>query len=300
MSMMRPPALISVVIPVYNVETYLAQCLESVAAQSYGDLEILCVIDGSTDGSAEIAWQFARREPRCRVLEQRNQGLSVARNTGVAEARGQWVFFLDSDDWLPEHALQALIRAADDAQPVVVSGAVMEYWEESGTHKPYQKPEKRATGHLHLYRQDFFALETMAWNKLYPREWVCACPFIPGLVHEDLDFYWRFFSAHPKVVAIPDTVIHYRRRPGTLSRQMAYDGGYQDHYIHIVDTAFTAAHVHPSLRYHARRQSLKYLKYLRQKHAPWERYAEHIGRQYGVRDTSAYRFSLKLKKLLKI
>lgn len=291
---------ISVIIPIYNVETYLLQCLESVAAQSFGDVEILCIVDGSTDNSAEIARQFAKREPRCRVIEQANQGLSVARNTGVREAKGRWAFFLDSDDWLAENALRALIGAADAARPTVVSGAVMEFWDETQTHKPYKTPEKRATGRLHLYRQDFFALETMAWNKLYPLEWLRACPFTPGLVHEDLDFYWRFFSSHPEVFAIPETVIYYRRRPGTMSRQMAYNDSYQDHYIHIVDTAFALARAHPALRYHARRQSLKYLKYLRQKNAPWGRYAEHVHRQYGVRETSLYRFSLKLKKLLKI
>ena len=297
--MTQSSALVSVIIPVYNVEAYLAQCLESVAVQSYRNLEILCVIDGSTDGSAEIARQFAEREPRCRVLEQPNQGLSVARNAGVAEAAGRWVFFLDSDDWLPQHALQVLVRAADGAQSIVVSGAVMEYWEETGTHKPYKKPEKRTTGYLHLHQQDFFAAECMVWNKLYPREWVSECPFVPGLVHEDLDFYWRFFSAYPHVFAITDTVIHYRRRSGTLSRQKAYDQCYQDHYIHIVDTAFTAALAHRSLRYHARRQSLKYLKYLKDKDAPYERYADHIGRRYGVRDTAPYRLSLTLKKLVK-
>src|SRR5690554_6310538 len=104
--MSQSAGLVSVVIPIYNVEAYLARCLESVAGQSYQEIEILCVNDGSTDASGEIARQFALREPRCRVIEQSNAGLSAARNTGVAEAKGRWVFFLDSDDWMPPHALQ--------------------------------------------------------------------------------------------------------------------------------------------------------------------------------------------------
>lgn len=71
----------------------------------------------------------------------------------------------------------------------------MEYWQETGTHKPYKKPEKRTTGYLH--QQDFFATECMVWNKLYPREWVSECPFAPGLVHEGLDFHWRFLPPIP-------------------------------------------------------------------------------------------------------
>lgn len=298
--MTHPSPLISVIIPVYNVEAYLAQCLESVAAQSYKQVEILCVIDGATDASREIAWQFAGNEPRCRIIEQPNLGLSAARNTGVAEAKGEWIFFLDSDDWLADNALQTLISASEAARPTVVSGAVLEYWEETRAHKPYKKPERRATGRLHLHKHDFFALEPMVWNKLYPRAWIGEFPFAPGLVHEDLDFYWRFFAAHPQVVAIPETVIYYRRRSGTLSQQTTYDDSYQDHYIHIINSAFDAARKHPSLRYHARRQALKYIQYLREKQAPSGRYADHILRRYQVRDTSAFRLSLKLKRLLKI
>lgn len=290
--------LVSVVIPVYNVEAYLHQCLTSVAAQSLADLEIICVIDGGTDGSATIAHEFALAEPRCRVISQANQGLSAARNTGVTAARGRWIFFLDSDDWMPPTALQVLVEAADRSGAMVVSGAVMECWEESGQEKPYKKPEKRAVGPLHLHRQDFFALETMAWNKLYPREWLQQCLFVPGLVHEDLEFYWRFFSTHPEVYAVPDVVVYYRRRAGTLSQQKFYDQSYQDHYIRIIDSAFAAVPAHKSLAYHAGRQALKYLKYLREKAAPSARYESHIREHYGVRDTAYYRYGLSLRKWL--
>jgi glycosyltransferase involved in cell wall biosynthesis len=295
-----PSARVSVIIPIYNVEEYLEQCLESVAAQSYQDVEILCVIDGATDGSMAIAQRFAQREPRCRVIEQPNSGLSVARNTGVKEARGDWVFFLDSDDWMPPNALQMLVQAAGASRSVVVSGAITEYCEEREIFKPYIKPEKRALGHLHLYQQNFFAVESTASNKLYPSEWIKECPFVPGLVHEDLDFYWRFFSAHPQVLAISDTVIYYRRRSGSLSWQKVYDEHYQNHYIHIADTAFRAASLHRPLRYHARRQSLKYLKYLKERNAPCARYVAHIETHHGVHDSAVYRGLIKVKSWLNI
>lgn len=292
--------LVSVIIPVYNVEEYLHQCLSSVAAQSFGDLEMICVIDGSLDGSEAIARQFAARESRCRVISQSNQGLSAARNAGVAVARGRWIFFLDSDDWMPPSGLESLVVAAGRSGAQVVSGAVLEFWEESGLQKPFKKLEKRATGHLNLLGRDFFALETMVWNKLYPRVWIERCLFTPGLVHEDLDFYWRFFSAHPEVYAAPDTVVYYRRRAGTLSRQKVYDQTYQDHYIRIIDSAFAAAREHKTLSYHAGRQALKYLKYMHEKAAPSARYEEHIWQRYGVRDSATYRFALTCKKLLTV
>lgn len=292
--------LVSIIIPIYNVQDYLEQCLVSVARQTYRDLEILCIIDGGQDDSAGIAQDFAAAEPRCRVLTQPNQGLSVARNNGVRAAAGQWVFFLDADDWLADDAIEALVVAAPRDGRATISGAVMEYWEESGTTKPYIKPQKRRLGVLHLQRGDFFAVEPVAWNKLYPRELVAQTPFTPGLVHEDLDFYWRAFAEFPEVIAIPQVVVFYRRRSGTLSRQSSYAENYQDHYIRIVDNAFAVVGKHPRLRYHFLRQSLKYLKYIREKNAASTRYERHIGERYGIRDTAGFRFWLKLRRLLGI
>jgi CDP-glycerol glycerophosphotransferase len=95
---------ISVVVPVYNVEAFLAPCLDSLAAQTFADFEVVMVDDGSTDRSAAIAGEYARRDARFRLLTQANGGLSRARNVGVGAARGQFLAFLDSDDLLPRTA----------------------------------------------------------------------------------------------------------------------------------------------------------------------------------------------------
>lgn len=100
---------ISVVIPVYNVEKFLAKCLRSVIAQSYADLEIILVNDGSTDGSAEICEYFANADSRIKVIHQLNEGVSVARNTGINVATGNFVTFLDSDDWLEKDMYSGMI-----------------------------------------------------------------------------------------------------------------------------------------------------------------------------------------------
>lgn len=289
---------VSVIIPIYNVQDYLDQCLQSVLQQTYKHLEILCVIDGSQDDSEKIARRYAQSDDRCRTLTQTNQGLSVARNTGLQAATGEWIFFLDSDDWLAENAIQNLVEAARKSGRPVISGAVMEHWEGTGTQKPYQRPGKRPTGLLDLHGRRFFSLEPMVWNKLYRRDLAVTCPFTPGLVHEDLDFYWRFFSRYSQVYAIPDTVIHYRCRSGTLSRQKFYDDTYQDNYIRIVDNAFLVAENQRQLRYEVYRQSLKYLKYLRQRQAPSARYQRHIQQRYRIKDTKAFRFWLQLRRLV--
>ena len=103
---------ISVVIPVYNTESYIADCLASIHGQTCRDFEAIIVDDGSTDGSAGIAKEFARDDSRFRIVSQENKGLSEARNAGIDVAQGDWITFVDSDDMLAPNFLQALLDAA--------------------------------------------------------------------------------------------------------------------------------------------------------------------------------------------
>ena len=104
---------LTVVVPVYNVEKYLDECLSSVAGQDFGDFEVVCVNDGSTDGSREILSAWERRDARVRVVDQRNGGLSSARNAGIRAARGDYVCFLDSDDRLAPGACGRIVEVLD-------------------------------------------------------------------------------------------------------------------------------------------------------------------------------------------
>ncbi len=104
---------ISVIIPVYNVEKYLAQCLESIAEQSYENLEIIIVNDGSTDGSGGICEKFAAMDPRINLIHQINGGVSVARNTGINHATGDYITFVDSDDWLEKEMYSTMMLQSE-------------------------------------------------------------------------------------------------------------------------------------------------------------------------------------------
>lgn len=100
--------MVSVIIPVYNVEKYLPECLDSVIAQSVEDIEIICVNDGSTDGSGEILNTYAEKDRRIRIITQENRGLSAARNAGAAVSSGRYLYFLDSDDMIAPDALKLM------------------------------------------------------------------------------------------------------------------------------------------------------------------------------------------------
>ena len=127
--------LFSIIIPVYNVEAYLRDCLDSVLRQSFAGWEAVCVNDGATDGSPAILEEFAAIDSRFRVISQVNGGLSSARNTGLKAAKGDYVLFLDSDDWLEENALELLMNNTDAEDMICFSGR--RYFEnEKGFHSP--------------------------------------------------------------------------------------------------------------------------------------------------------------------
>ena len=122
---MKNDVAVSVVIPVYNVEKYLKECVDSVLKQTYFSYEIILVDDGSTDASAKICDEYAAKDSRISVIHKPNGGLSSARNTGLQKARGAYVYFLDSDDYIVEYALEKLVEAAErDNADIVFFDAV--------------------------------------------------------------------------------------------------------------------------------------------------------------------------------
>lgn len=121
----------SIIIPVYNVEQFLRECLDSVLNQTVSDWEAICVNDGSTDGSADILNEYASKDGRFKHIDQANGGLSSARNAGMKEAKGDYILFLDSDDWLETNALQALVDYLNGEDMLCFTGR--RYFEETKT-----------------------------------------------------------------------------------------------------------------------------------------------------------------------
>lgn len=112
---------VSIIIPVYNVEKYLQKCLDSVQAQTFTDFEAICVNDGSTDGSAEILQRYAFQDQRFKIITTVNGGLSSARNTGLKHAEGEYIYFMDSDDFIHNRLLETALSFAEGFQADMVS-----------------------------------------------------------------------------------------------------------------------------------------------------------------------------------
>ncbi|MBR1409396.1 MAG: glycosyltransferase family 2 protein [Clostridia bacterium] len=165
--------MISVIVPCYNAEKYLADCLRSLQGQSDPDFEALLVDDGSADASPEILSRFAAEDRRFRVFTQRNAGVSAARNRALQEARGDWVFFLDADDLLPGDALKTLSAAAGEAVDLVVGthtvfteGSEETVWPEGGWERLQGTQRQRAAA-LRLIEGD--SVLNIMCNKLHRR-----------------------------------------------------------------------------------------------------------------------------------
>lgn len=181
--------LISVVVPIYDVERYLEGCLASIAAQSVRDIEVICVDDGSTDRSGEIADAYAAVDGRFRVLHQANAGLGAARNAGAAQARGEFLAFVDSDDLLPPDAYARLHAALEASGSDFAVGDIRRLTSlgvrASPTFSPIYQPARTAT---HVTRDHALLRDRIAPNKLYRRRFWTehALAFPVGVLYEDI------------------------------------------------------------------------------------------------------------------
>lgn len=222
---LRRPRL-SVIVPFYNVEKYLADCLDSILSQGFRDFELLLVDDGSPDGSRAIAEQYVARDSRVRLLTRPNGGLGAARNTGVRAARGRYLTFIDSDDLLPPGALGALVAQADETGADIVAGAV-ERFDSQRRWQPSWVPSVHREKRVGVTVGEFPALlrNLYTWNKVYRRDfWQRqGLWFREGVAYEDQPIVTQLFIAAERIDVIPDLVYLYRARDdkSSISQQTA-------------------------------------------------------------------------------
>ena len=184
---------ISVIVPVYNVEKYVSRCLDSILSQDYENLDVICVNDGSTDGSLQILQQYAEKDKRVRVFSQENGGISVARNRGMTEALGEYVSFIDADDYIEQGLYSRFVSETDkdDVDVFMFNGAVNE------TGRFFNRNifvKEVAEGENVTYR-DFGAIlygNSSACNKIFNLDFLRRkqISFLEGKIFEDIDFWF--------------------------------------------------------------------------------------------------------------
>lgn len=215
---------VSVVIPVYNVEAYLQECVDSVLAQTMQDFEIILVDDGATDNSGRMCDEYARQDPRVRVIHQANGGLSVARNTGLDAAEGTYVYFLDSDDYIESYALEHLLNLAEKEQAdVVFFDASVFFTDCEPDPKTYQYHRGRDYGagngrQMLLELLDTDEYRTAVPLMLFQRDYMMGhqLRFRPGLLHEDELFTFYVYYADGRIAHCHEELYARRMRPASI------------------------------------------------------------------------------------
>lgn len=210
---------ISIIVPVYNVENYLCQCIDSILAQSFTDFELLLIDDGSTDNSGDICDNYALKDSRIQVFHKINGGVSSARNLGLDNANGEWVVFVDPDDWLSENYCETLVKYCLDTDITFFSevwhfsdGCKIIYSSGKGFAKDSMEQKEKLILHL-LQNQTKHNYFGYTWNKIFRLKIIDAnkIRFVEGLSTSEDEVFTLHFSLHAnsmKVIYAP--IYHYR------------------------------------------------------------------------------------------
>ena len=225
---MKP--LVSVIIPIYNVEEYLSECINSIISQTYRNIEIILVDDGSPDASGSICDEYALKDERIRVVHKKNGGLSSARNAGLEIANGQYITFVDSDDWvaptfLDEHVSQILEYCGDISFGGKILYTSHEIQEELCPIRNEVVGPEEIVSRM-IYDRE---IGVSAWGKVYKKELFDEIRFPEGEIHEDVAIIYTVIAKCTKVCVISKALYYYRNNPGGISKQF---------YSHKYDVVF--------------------------------------------------------------
>lgn len=210
---------LSVIIPIYNVEKYLRRCIESVLKQTYLNLEIILVDDGSTDGCEKICDEYKEKDERVSVIHKKNGGLSEARNFGLKLVTGEIVTYLDSDDYIDANMYEKMIKAMRDKEAdIVVCGTYIDYEDGSTKIKSEKKEKILNTEEALIELNSFSSFDMSVCNKIFKKEIIKDIDFPVGKKSEDYFVMYQYFARAKKVVIINEAKYHYFQRSNSISR----------------------------------------------------------------------------------
>lgn len=238
---------LSIIVPVYNVEDYIANCLDSLLIQDihHNDYEIIIVNDGSKDGSDKIANDYDRKHANIHIVNRENGGLSAARNTGLKHAKGEYVWFVDSDDWIEANCLKMLIYLLDKNELDTLCFGVKFYHNAEHvdcSNTPTEHREQVMCG------ADFVLKANMipaAWAAVYRRSFLVEnnLAFYEGILHEDEEFTPRAYFLAKKIMYSHQHVYYYRQREGSIMKS-ARNAKRAVDFLKIADSLYDFAMTH--------------------------------------------------------
>lgn len=214
---------VSVIIPVYNVEKYLKRCLDSVINQTLRELEIICVNDGSTDGSSDVLDEYKRKDNRIIIINKINGGLSSARNVGIKIAQGEYIGFLDSDDWVDLNFFEKLYDAAKKYDADAACAEIRRPHLSGRVSLKLIFPNEKVLSEIQSkYSYNKVPRQCYVWNKIYRRSELerQKLNFKEGIMFEDIYFTPRFLYFSDKIVIVHGIFYNYWVNNQSISRNM--------------------------------------------------------------------------------
>ena len=223
--MQQENCLISIIVPVYKVEKYLDRCVESIVNQTYKNLEIILVDDGSPDKCPVMCDEWAKKDSRIRVIHKKNGGISDARNAGLNIVRGgAYISFIDSDDWIDSQFIEKMVRYADD-KTIVCCG--INWVEGSSVEDRHVVDKVTICSNIEFVNQLFddeirclngkrIGIGCAMWNKLFPASLFSQRRFVKGLFNEDIFLMSEIVQQDVNFVLLPESLYYYFRWPGSL------------------------------------------------------------------------------------
>lgn len=217
---------VTVVVPVYNVKQYLTECVESLARQSLSDIEVLLINDGSTDGSGDLAETLAAAHPHIRIFHKPNGGLSDARNYGIERATGEYIGFVDSDDWVDSEMFEKLYRRSQKTGADIVVCGGLKHFQTTGQSAPIKIRGNIGNFGLSVTQSPeiLYASHSMACNKIFRRELFERHRFPVGQWFEDSAVVYNIMASAEKIECVPEQLYHYRfMRNGAITNSVSED-----------------------------------------------------------------------------
>lgn len=218
---------VSVIVPIYNVAEYLKECVDSILGQTYRHLEVLLIDDGSPDDAPRICDEYAMIDNRVKVIHKENGGLSDARNVGIEHASGEWLLFVDGDDYIEQNMVETLVSAAKTSRAsLAMCGACAFRFSDSTriTNSTWISIESGITSGENVLRQidsggNLPIVYIVPWNKLYSRATFDCVRYPVGRVHEDEAVIHHVLGINSRIVCVDGALYNYRQRNDSIIRE---------------------------------------------------------------------------------
>ena len=206
---------ISVIVPIYNVEKYLIRCLDSIDRQSFQDYEVLLINDGTKDSSGRIAWEYCMAHPKFHYYEKENGGLGSARNYGIDRASGEYLVFVDSDDWVESEYLQKLYTASVETDSDIAMCGITRVWE-NGKKQTFNSGFSKTAVYDNIH-DVIIKTSNVAWNKIYRRELFDGIRYPERITYEDMACTPRVMIKAKRIAYIEDLLYNYFWREASIT-----------------------------------------------------------------------------------